>query len=182
MINIVGFFCSVCGKPVDVRDGGKTQVYSCEHQGSIIDAKLSGTLFGPNATIPVADIPAEHADAFFAKHGDCRTVRADGTPCVPASIWLDYMQAFHSDPSPAVRASRLQATIAKILAKTGIAQFLRKPLPVFVCSACQQPCQSNLLGTLTRQCGHDQDPILARVASNMRGRTRVGASAIGCRM
>lgn len=182
MIKIDGYFCSICKAPVDVRDQGRTQNYTCEHVGAVIDAKMSGTVFGPEATIPDADLPPEHADAFRAQYSDRGFRRQDGVLRYPAQVWMDYMEAFHANPDPGERATRLRGTIAAILARTGLAKWLKKPLPVFVCAACGSPAKTNLAGSLTRSCSHVDDPILAKVTAGIRSRGVAGASAVGVRM
>lgn len=182
MIRIVGYFCSVCKAPVDVRDNGVTQIYSCEHVGAVIDAKLAGTIYGPEATIPDADLPVEHADAFRAQFSSTGFKRDDGVLRYPAKVWMEYMEAFHADPDPGVRATRLRASMASILARTGLAKLLKQRLPVFVCSACGAPAQAGVTGSLVRSCLHDQDPILAKVSAGLRARSPVGAGAVGVNM
>lgn len=162
MIDLKGYFCEACGTPVDLRNG--RQLWSCAHEGGVIVAKLSGTLFKEDGSVADAGLPPAHRDAFRAQYGQHQFTGEGGEVRHSIKHWHAYIAAYHANPANGTRVGRVLAALGTIM------QRLKLAAPrVHACEACGRGVTVHATGKIDRPCGHHDAPIVAKLSAGLTG-------------
>jgi hypothetical protein len=164
VIELTGYTCDQCGASVDVRDRGRTRIFTCGHDGAVINAHLRGTVFRADGSVPEADLPAAHRAAFIHAHAGAVFTDQAGVRRYPYALWCEYIADYHKRAPGGAHISRLRSVLQILASKVR----LRRP-NVYCCSACGKACAVSVFGKISRTCGHDSDPIAARVSASLSG-------------